>query len=246
MAATLLLSRPQDSAERFAREMRALGWAGPVMIAPLQRIALHPPARQDVAGARSLIFTSQHAVAAWQAAGLECDLPVCCVGPRSAEAAREAGFGDVRQAPGGDAVSLLAMISADPPPAPMLHLRGQHVAMPLAQKLAARGIEARELVVYRQKALPLQQDARDLLSRPGDVVAPLFSPRSARLFAQALGAVPRLAARLHVVVISPACLQGAIADFVPRPRIACTPDAQGVAAELVALQRELVECGKPR
>lgn len=246
MAATLLLSRPQDSAERFAREMRALGWAGPVMVAPLQRIVLHPLARQDVAGARGLIFTSQHGVAAWQAAGLECDLPVCCVGPRSAEAARAAGFGDVRQAPGGDAASLLAMISADPPPAPMLHLRGAHVAMPLAQKLAARGIEARELVVYRQEAMALQQHARALLSRPGDVVAPLFSPRSAQLFAAALGALPRRVARLHIVAISQACLQGAIAGFLPPPRIARTPDAQGVAAELVALQRELVECGKPR
>ncbi|MCC5991019.1 MAG: uroporphyrinogen-III synthase [Rhodobacteraceae bacterium] len=246
MVATLLLSRPQESSERFAREMRALGWAGPVMIAPLQRIVLHLPVRQDVAGAESLIFTSQHAVAAWQAAGLDCDLPVCCVGPRSAEAAREAGFGNIRQAPGGDAVSLLAMISADPPPAPMLHLRGQHVAMPLAEKLAERGIEARELVVYRQEVLPLQAAACELLSRPGDVVVPLFSPRSARLFAQAFGPLPQLAARLHVVAISPACLQGAIANFAPRPRIARTPDAQGVADELVALQRELVERGKPR
>ncbi len=182
---TLLLTRPRADSLRFARLLP--GWQA--VIAPILRIVPvdHDAARLRAAGA--LLFTSAHAVAA---AGPGAGRAALCVGGRTAEAARKAGF-DVTEGP-GDAAGLLPLI-ARWRGAPLLHPHGRH----LARELPVPG-----MVVYEQKSCDLTDEARDLLARGGDVVLPLFSARSAAL---AAAAVRGSMSRLWPVAISATVMQ---------------------------------------
>ncbi|MDD7971431.1 uroporphyrinogen-III synthase [Roseinatronobacter alkalisoli] len=247
MTATLLLTRPEQAAQDFAQLVMAAGWRWPVVIAPLMQISHCAPDMDALAGAGTLVFTSRHGVAAWRAAGGGCELPVWCVGPRTAQAARQAGFAQVHQAPGGDAVSLRAALLAARPVPPVLHLRGDHTAMVLAAELVKAGIPARDAVLYRQHARALSDAARTLLSHPVPVVVPLFSPRSARLFAAELAnlPVPHRAA-LHVIAISQACAGALGATKCAGIHVAARPDADAMRDAVITLQAELEEGDKPR
>lgn len=210
-APTLLLTRPLADAKRFASllpEWRAV-------IAPNLRI---DPVAHDVAtlaAARGLVFTSAHAV---RFAGAGRGRLALCVGGRTGQAARDAGF-DVREGD-GFAESLLPLIAASP--VPLLHPHGRH----LARELPVPG-----MVVYDQIALPLTDQARALLAGDAPVVLPLFSPRSARL----LSAEARDArAPLWLVAISQAALAAWDAPKTGQA-IAATPDAAAMAATIRAL-----------
>jgi uroporphyrinogen-III synthase len=86
------------------------------------------------------------------------------------------------------------------PDAPLLHLRGRHARGDIAGQLGAAGLPVREQIVYDQKSLPLSDAALACLKGPAPVIVPLFSPRSARLFAGAYpGPVAAVAAISHAV-----------------------------------------------
>lgn len=211
MPPTLLLTRPQDASERFAAELELPELA--LVISPLIRIeaVAHDGAR--LAQAPGLVFTSVHAVP-WAGAGQ--GRPAICVGPATAQAAREAGFA-VTQGP-GDALGMLPML-ADLPPG-WLHPHGTHVA---------RELPVAGMVVYDQVAQTLNAQAVQVLAGAGPVILPLFSPRSARLLAaQAMGA----RAELWLAPIS----RAASDDWGPLPvsrrAVAPTPDAPGIRAAI--------------
>ncbi len=181
MTARLLLTRPEADSRRFAAmlpEFRAV-------ISPILRIE---PVAHDAArlhAARGLVFTSAHAVAS---AGPGHGRLALCVGGRTAQVAREAGF--TTREGNGFAESLLPLIEAVE--MPLIHPHGRH----LARELPVEG-----MVVYDQIAQPLNADARALLAGETPVLLPLFSPRSARLLAAQTG---ESCAELWIVAISPA------------------------------------------
>lgn len=163
---TMLLTRPEADARRFAAMMP--GW--PAVIAPIVEIvpvAHDAPALRDAAG---LVFTSAHAVAA---AGPGAGRPAICVGPRTARAARAAGFA-VTMGRGG-AEALLGLIAAAG--VPLIHAHGRHLAIALPVP---------GMVVYDQIPRPLDDAARVLLDGPDPVILPVFSARSAALLSQAV------------------------------------------------------------
>ena len=212
----LLLTRPEPASRRFAAEAAHLGLK--TVIAPILRIAPvgHDAAR--LAQARGLVFTSAHAV---PAAGPGRGRPAICVGPATAQAAREAGF-QVTEGP-GDAARMMPLL--DGLGDGWLHPHGAHVA----KRLPVPG-----MVVYDQVPQPLGDPARQLLAGTGaaavivPVIVPLFSPRSARLLSAQLSALGEQArAPLWLVPISPAAAlawQAAQARMV----VADEPDAGGV------------------
>lgn len=206
----ILLTRPAEDSRRFA----ALLPPWPVVISPILRIVpvAHDARRLETAG--GLVFTSAHAVAS---AGPGRGRPAICVGARTGDVARKAGF-DVSTG-NGFAESLLPLIAAAP--VGLIHPHGRH----LARTLPVEGV-----VVYDQLEQPLNDAARAALDTDGTVILPLFSPRSARLV---LGAVASARARLWPVAISPA----AMAAWGPADRhaIAATPDMQAMAAAIVGL-----------
>ena len=213
MPPTILLTRPEAAARRFAA---GLGPGGPpVVIAPLLRIVgvAHDAAR--LAQARGLVLTSAHAVP-WAGPGR--GRPAICVGPATARAARAAGF-DVTEGP-GDAAGMMPMLEGLGPG--WLHPHGAHVA---------RELPVPGMVVYDQQAQAPTPQALKLLAGAGPVILPLFSPRTARL-AAAMARDAR--APLWVAPISAA---GAAAFDAPSARqaLAPTPDGAGIRAALARL-----------
>ena len=149
----LLVTRPEPDARRTAATLRARGHE--VRIAPLLEIE---PIRGADFGApawHALVVTSANAARAIAAhprlAELR-SLPVLAVGRHTADAARAAGFADVVSAD-GDAEDL-ARLAVDrfPRNAVLLHLAGADRAGDLAEALARRGIELREVEIYRARA----------------------------------------------------------------------------------------------
>jgi len=214
----VLITRPETAARRFAEQVEALGLRH--VIAPLLRIVSVPHDAQAVREARGLVFTSENGV---RYAGPGNSRPAWCVGPRTAEVARAAGY-DVTEGP-GDAAGLIPLIGDLGPG--WLHPHGAHVAA----RLPVPG-----MVVYDQLPLPLSSEALALLQGGATVILPLFSPRTARLAAEA--ARGRTAAPLWIVPISAAAdaaWRAAWPEAGVRSIIADQPDAEGILRVIQAM-----------
>ena len=82
------------------------------------------------------------------------------------------------------ALAALAAEAWQPGQGPLLHVRGRHAAGDLVGALAARGIPVKAAELYDQVPQPLSPDARALFAAGAAAVVPLFSPRTARIFAR--------------------------------------------------------------
>ncbi len=231
-APVVLLIRPQQAAERFAARIAPMGLRA--LIAPMLRIVPVPHDAAALQAAKGLVFTSENGV---RFAGPGRGRPAWCVGPRTAEAAAAAGY-DAITGP-GDAARLIPLISDLGPG--WLHAHGRH----LAATLPVPGV-----VVYDQQALPLPAPAQALLHGSAPVILPLFSPRSARLAAQALAplAAGGPLAPLRLIAISEAARKAWDAHW-PGPALPAvvtdTPDAEGVlrALALPPVERSDIAAG---
>lgn len=211
--AAVLLTRPEADSRRFAATLPGL----PVVISPVLRIVAvaHDAAR--LAAAPGLVFTSAHAVAA---AGAGRGRLALCVGPRTAALARAAGF-RVEEGKTGEARGLLPLIAASP--VPLIHPHGRHLA---------RDLPVEGMVVYDQLPQDLSDPALRLLAGGVPAILPLFSPRSARLLAKAVGQAPK--APVWLVAIS----ESARAEWVlpaARSVVAARPDAEGMRKAVASL-----------
>lgn len=232
-ALPVLLTRPEAQGDRFGAMLRErFGAAVDIVASPLlSPVFLSPDLPKG--GHVAVILTSETGVQAARRLMANKTLPqrALCVGDRTARAAQAAGF-QARSAD-GDADALLAMILADPPDGPLLHLHGRETRGDLAARLAAAGLRVDAVAVYAQEPRPLTAQARALLDGDGPVVLPLFSPRTAQLFA---ATAPHRAA-LRVAALSPA-VADALGDLpVDRLVVAPHPDADsliGVMAPLIA------------
>ncbi|AZY94954.1 uroporphyrinogen-III synthase [Paracoccus sp. S4493] len=200
----LLMTRPGDDSERTAARIGA-----DVIVAPILQIVPVDHDGAALARAPGLVFTSAHAVAS---AGPGRGRPAICVGERTGQVARDAGFAVIQGA--GTADSLVPLIAASP--VPLVHPHGRH----LAQRLAVPGI-----VVYDQRPQPLTARARAALMGARPVVVPVYSPRSARLLA---GMAAGARAPLWLVAISDAA---AAAWTAPAARRAVADQPSGRAMD---------------
>jgi uroporphyrinogen-III synthase len=161
----LLIVRPRPGADETAARARARGLEP--LVAPLfetRALAWTPP---DPAGFDAVLLTSANG-ARLGGAGLEClrALPCYAVGPRTAEAARAAGFADIRTGP-ADGPAAVAMARQDGAKAP-LHLAGRdHIALEGATHIAVYAAEP----------------SGELPPGLGEAVVMLHSPRAAARFA---------------------------------------------------------------
>ncbi|SEL53147.1 uroporphyrinogen-III synthase [Roseovarius azorensis] len=223
MTVTILITRPEPEASRFADQVRAsLGDAVTILCAPVMRIA-YRGVLPDLSGNEVLIFTSRHGVAGFCRLTDRRDLACYAVGDATAVAAQEAGLRAVSA--GGDAGALLARIADDGCSGPFLHLRGAHVAADIVGALRRAGHVAQDAVVYDQIATDLNRVARDCLVGAGPVILPLMSPRSARLFFEQ--------ARAATAPLLVAAISRKVAEMVPEGvalavQTAKTPDAEGI------------------
>ncbi|MFN0116460.1 MAG: uroporphyrinogen-III synthase [Paracoccaceae bacterium] len=230
---TLLLTRPGDRGERFSALFRArFGADWPVILSPLGRTRILPlPAR--LPPFTTLVFTSEAGVEAFAGQRADRSAPAWCVGPRTAEAARDVGF-TALEGP-GDAPGLAARMAEAGVAGPCLHVRGADVAFPLADTLSRGGIETREVVAYELESLPPTVAARRLLEAPWPVLLPLFSPRSARLAAAAL--LPARAPLLIAALSEP--VARAARTLLPAAlAVADRPDADAMLDALAGLSAD--------
>lgn len=192
------ITRALPEAERTADRVRARG--AEAVVAPLLTIV---PCGYDTSteGAQALLFTSTNGVRAFPDVRGARERLVLTVGDATAEAAREAGFANVRSAD-GDVHALVALAKAtlDPAKGKLIHIAGDHVAGDLGGALRAAGFEVERQLAYASvaaSALPA------VFGEPLDAVT-FHSPRAAETFV-ALG-TPR-SAELTAV-----CLSQAVAD----------------------------------
>jgi uroporphyrinogen-III synthase len=232
LAPTVLLTRPAAQSDSFAQSLQARVVGLRVVVSPLMATVFHAVTlpKEPLQG---VILTSQTGA---EAAGrLRTQLPdlAYCVGDRTAQVAREAGFRV--QSAQGDAEALLALILREKPQN-LIHLRGREARGDLAQRLSAAGVFTQDRVVYAQEAQLLSDEAVALLSGKAAVLVPLFSPRSAEILGAAWQGLATHAP-LVVVAISQAVAEAAA--FCPtKPVLSAHPDApsmlDAVLAQLLA------------
>jgi uroporphyrinogen-III synthase len=183
MSIAVLITRPEPSALHLADTLRARWGCGVrIVISPVLEIA-STGATLDLSEVKTLIFTSQHGVAAYLDAADRRDLPCYAVGAATAKAAQEAGLTTVHA--DGDVEALLTLLLNAPATPPCLHIRGAHVTGNLAQRLTDQGLQTSEAVLYDQVERPLNDEALGCISRVTPTILPLYSPRSAEiLFSQ--------------------------------------------------------------
>jgi uroporphyrinogen-III synthase len=236
-AVPVVLTRPAVQSARFAKDLRdQLGGKITLVESPL----LAPTFLQPVLGAgpwKAVIFTSETAVTATGLLGSAANsLPrkAYCVGDRTAEAARKAGF--IPLSAKGNSDALCAYIMAGNETGPLLHLCGQELFGGLAQRLCLAGINTQEAVTYSEIPQLLTPTAQAILGGDRPVILPVFSPRTAAILISQLAALPSLAPLL-VVTIS-ATVAAAIQGLNPQQVfVADRPDASSM---LAAIDRALM------
>lgn len=232
---SFLLTRPAAQSARFAAELRArYGAATPIIISPVICPVYLKPALPDRPFVAIVLTSESGAEGARQLSAEGVSLPAAayCVGDRTANAAKDAGF--AARSAHGDATALLEMIRAQQPLGPLLYLRGDDSRGDVVDNLRSSGIEAYEAIVYKQESQLLMADAKTCLDAANPVILPLFSPRSAAL----LAAQGPFLAPLLIAALSPAVAEAAAALPNVRLTIASHPDAPGLlrAIDLLVAQ----------
>ena len=199
---TLLLTRPRAASERFSATLpRSLLSRLTTVISPLIRIVKIAD-NIDFADARGLIFSSSNGVATAARLSTRRDLPCFCVGQATTEAARQAGW--QATCAGATSDALVSTLIETRPETPLLHIRGTYSRGHIVARLTARKCPARAQSVYEQRLEPLTEQAQQVLAGSGAVIAPIFSPRTARQFAnQHKGQAPLYLAALSEAVETP-------------------------------------------
>lgn len=201
-ALRLLITRPEPDAARTAAALHARGHD--VLVAPLLRME---PVKHPKLGAKDwagLLVTSANAIRALSIDERHalCALPLLAVGDHTAEAARAAGFRDVRSA-AGDANDLVALAAAafGDDAAPALYLAGEERAHDLSAALARHKVAVHTTAIYRMaRAERLPASIREALTAQRLEGALHYSPRTATTYlacAEVDGLVNAACAPIH-------------------------------------------------
>jgi uroporphyrinogen-III synthase len=215
------ITRAAPDNARTAERVRERG--GEPVLAPLLAIV---PCGYDTNtdDAQAIIFTSSNGVRAFPDARGARDRIVLAVGDVTAEAARDAGFTDVRSADGDvESLAALAHTSLDPAKGKLIHIAGDHVAGDLGGTLRAAGFVVERRLAYASvaaSALPdvfnTQLDAVTFHSvRAAETFVALGAPGAAHLtaacFSQTI-ADAASAAPWKRLIVSPAPRDEALLD----------------------------------
>ena len=234
-----LLTRPALQGARFSDQLRARFGGGirviaSPLLAPRFLDAVVPD--REFAG---VIFTSETGVAGFRRLSAETHGVAWCVGDRTAQAARAAGFS--AQSAGGDANALVAAIRAAGQRGPLLHVRGREAIGGVTEALNLAGIETVSSIVYVQELQPLSGEAQAILKGAAAVIAPVFSPRTAAILA-ALPEVQSRQSALWIAALSPNVAAAAAPARPERIATATLPDADAL---LDAVARIIAAASEP-
>jgi uroporphyrinogen-III synthase len=226
----LLVTRPRDDAEVFAKALRTRGHVA--IVAPVMDVHIMAGTPIALKGVQALLVTSANGVRALAARTQRRDLTIYTVGPQTAEAARNAGFTIVISAE-GDSAALVETVAreADPAKGALLHAAGMETAGRLRQALQTRGFRIETAVLYEAVSVAkLPTEAEEAL-RNGTVDGVfLFSPRSARIFATLVGdaGLAEQCAKLIAFCISAVTAEALSPLSFARVAVAGTPNQDAI------------------
>lgn len=226
----LLMTRPAAAGQRFWQGLpQDLRDRLHLVMSPLiETVATGP--LPDLRRYDGVILTSAHAVDAFRDLGGHADGLTCfTVGTATARAA--AGVGFVTRAADGDAGDLVRLVSARAKGQRLIHLRGTHTRGNVAERLNVANVQTDSTQIYDQRACDLSPEASGVLSGDTPIVVPLFSPRTAALFAASFhGDAP-----LYLACMSPA-VAAEVAHLPAKDlSIAKKPDARAMTATVAPL-----------
>ncbi|MBY9066336.1 uroporphyrinogen-III synthase [Hyphomonas sp. WL0036] len=163
----VIVTRTQPGADETAARLKALGFAP--IVSPMLRIVQTGLAPTLLDGVADIVFTSANGVRAFALAGASpAELTAWCVGPSTAEAARQVGFGRVVEGD-GDAEDLARLIvtARSELLGPLLHIANDAAAGNLVAGLKTAGLDARFAAPYNTEAAPaLTEEALAALHAP--------------------------------------------------------------------------------
>jgi len=212
----LLVTRPAEDATPLAVQLGARGHD--VVTEPLMRVRFRPDALPSLSGIAALLFTSANGARAFAEASAVRDLPAYAVGERTTAALREAGFTRILTAE-GDAAALGRLVVAQrkPEDGPLLHIASKEVAGDLAGSLGNAGFAVSRAVLYETVAAEdLSSAVKAALQAAQIDGVLLFSPRTARIFADCLDRAGLADAGRHLTAW---CLSAPVAEALAETRI---------------------------
>lgn len=205
----LLMTRPRAASERFVAQL-PLGTQQVLKTIYSPLLDIRPVSEDiDLIGTSGLIFTSSNGVAVAARATSRRDIPCFCVGQATTSVAQRHGWAATMV--GDSAEALIAGLLQMRPKGPLLHLRGESSIGDVAKTLTHLGLTTHEQVIYWQDLLPLTDCAKVVIEGSEPVIVPLFSPRTARHFAN-------LAPQSHSLWL------GAMSDAVAKPLVSLAPE----------------------
>lgn len=218
MSERVLVTRSEPGASETAERLARLGYRP--IVEPLFMLETIPAA---LPGFDALAFTSANGVRAFAELNGRREPAVFCVGGRTAEAARDAGFSDVTSADGDVAALVPLVLRKLDPGARLLHSGNEESRGDLAGKLKAEGRKAEFVATFR--AIPAGSLspalAAHLSGKPAFEAVLIHSPRAAASLADFAKAAPDRQ-RLIVAAIS-AAAASPLNSLADRIEIAAEP-----------------------
>lgn len=186
----ILVTRPEPDNQATADALRARGFAP--LLAPVLLFQPLPFRDDETRRYDGVILTSTNALRAIAQQPIVQrlrDLPVFAVGERTAQAAREALFTDVRSAD-GDAIALRELILAGLPGKKkgksLLYLSAAEISRDLGEDLAPHGVAVERIPVYRMsEAIEIPSQISEALAHHEIRAILHYSRRSALAFVKA-------------------------------------------------------------
>lgn len=226
----ILVTRSEPGASETAARLRAAGFHP--IIEPLFALA---PIEADIPDFDALAFTSANGARRFALLSPRRNVPVYCVGARTAQAAREAGYADVASAE-GDADALAALVTRKlPAGAHLLHAGNEDSRGDLAGRLSLAGRRATFVAIFR--AVPVEAPGSRLgahLAGEASFDAVLIhSPRAGAILSDFTANAAR-PAPLAVAAISAAAAEP-LTRRAQAMEIAATPDEAALISALARL-----------
>ena len=227
-APRILVTRSEPGASETAARLTAAGYKP--IVEPVFAIEPIEAALPDF---DALAFTSANGVRQLAILSQRRDVPVFCVGARTAEAARGTGFAQVDSAD-GDVEALAALITDNlPKGARLLHAGNEDARGDLTGRIRSAGYAADFVALFR--AIPASTPGpalkAQLAGQPAFEAVVIHSPRGAAIVA---GFAQGSTASLDIAAIS-AAAAAPLATIPGRTEIASQPDEQSLLSALARL-----------
>ena len=227
-APRILVTRSEPGASQTAERLRAADYTP--IVEPVFAIE---PIVAAIPDFDALAFTSANGVREFAKLSSRRDVPVFCVGARTADEALYVGFGNVASADGD--VEALGLLIGDRLPRTnrLLHVGNEEARGDLAGRLRSAGFAAEFVAIFR--AVPASTPGvvlrAHLSGEPGFEAVLIHSPRGAAVLA---GFANGSQAALNVAAISAAAV-APLAGVAGRTEIASHPDEQSLLSALARL-----------